>query len=50
MIPKTVTDAADVIHVAICEDSIEDCREEYGQCQKAATELYHAGLLAETRS
>lgn len=29
-----------VIHQAICEDSLEDCRKYWGDCVRAGTQLY----------
>jgi len=47
MIPELVTRAASVIHARICEESWDECVDEFGPCMKAATELWHGGLLAE---
>ena len=47
MIHQTVRNAAGTIHAAICEDSFEECADEWGRCFKAAVALHHEDQLKE---
>ena len=47
MRPRELVEAGLVIHVAICEEGWDDCREDHGRCMRAATKLYHEGKLKE---
>lgn len=47
MTPTYVREAAALIHADVCYDTLETCLLYYGDCIKAATRLYRAGLLKE---
>lgn len=47
MTPTHVRKAAESIHADVCYDTLEECLLYYGDCVRAATRLYRAGLLKE---
>lgn len=50
MTPTQVRKLAESIHADVCYDTLETCLLYYGDCVRAATRLYRAGLLKEDPS